>query len=388
MDCTFPLLALKKPSYDMTEVVDLSTRTSRIASSLIIPRQNHGMSVMKIGETFKLIAFGGESMDGGDLLDSIEVWNSQTETWEDPNSKAFKLKHKTSRFSTLTVFNGPKSAYSLNISTPKDEPRPFTPMEMYQGTDLNETRQFYLTCITPISVLLIVCLMCRLLPEVSWVILMSVAWYEMIFLTSSLSLSNLIGVKNSQKSIISSMNQLLISFNQPVIVLPTVFSQWIDLFKKTTRFCVIRLLPIAIGLPLFLYSRKIYFRLFKVELDKMYHETLQVILFLNFEKIHSALRNFNQLNNYLFLQQLTRIITNPIFALLIVTILMYSEEYLKIVSITIFFIHVISFQYYCNFNDIYLILKSCKKILFTVFYFVFLTLAFTMIFKGILFFDQ
>ena len=127
MDCTFPLLALKKPSYDMTEVVDLSTRTSRIASSLIIPRQNHGMSVMKIGETFKLIAFGGESVDGGGLLDSIEVWNFQTETWEE--SKTLKLEDKVSRFSSLTVYNNPRSVNLINLEIPKDEPTPFSPFD-------------------------------------------------------------------------------------------------------------------------------------------------------------------------------------------------------------------------------------------------------------------
>ena len=71
MACTFPIFGLKHPSFDATEVVDLTTKKSHIAGSLTTPRQNHGMSVMKIGKTYKLITFGGESMDSDGLSDSI-----------------------------------------------------------------------------------------------------------------------------------------------------------------------------------------------------------------------------------------------------------------------------------------------------------------------------
>ena len=77
MDCTFPILGLKRPSLDTTEVIHLSTGASHIApaGNLNTPRQNHGMSVMKIGNAFKLVAFGGEFEEENGLLDSIEVWN-------------------------------------------------------------------------------------------------------------------------------------------------------------------------------------------------------------------------------------------------------------------------------------------------------------------------
>ena len=61
------------------------------------------MSVMKIGNAFKLIAFGGESEEDNGLLDSIEVWDSRSETW---NKSELKLEDKVSRFSTTTAFCG------------------------------------------------------------------------------------------------------------------------------------------------------------------------------------------------------------------------------------------------------------------------------------------
>ena len=108
IDCSFPILGLKRPSLDITEVVDLSTKTSHISGNLKTPRQNHGMSVMKIGNAFKLIAFGGESEEDNGLLDSIEVWDSQNETW---NKSEHKLEDKVSRFSTTTAFCGLSPEY-------------------------------------------------------------------------------------------------------------------------------------------------------------------------------------------------------------------------------------------------------------------------------------
>ena len=103
MDCTCPILGLRRPSLDITEVIDLSTKTSHISGNLKTQRQNHGMSVMKIGNAFKLIAFGGESEEDNGLLDSIEVWDSRSETW---NKSELKLEDKVSRFSTTTAFCG------------------------------------------------------------------------------------------------------------------------------------------------------------------------------------------------------------------------------------------------------------------------------------------
>ena len=103
MDYKFPIPGLKQMSLDTTEVIDLSTRTSHIAGNLNTPRQYHGMSVMKIGNAFKLVAFGGESEQVNGLLDSIEMWDSQNETW---NKFELKLQDRISRFSTITAFNG------------------------------------------------------------------------------------------------------------------------------------------------------------------------------------------------------------------------------------------------------------------------------------------
>ena len=360
MDCSFPIYAFKQLSYDITEIVDLSTRTSRIAGSLNTPRQNHGMSVMTIGRTFRLIAFGGESVEGGLLLDSTEMWNSQTETWEEVISKKFKLKEKISRFSTLTIFNCPRPALSVSLPLPEDELRPFTPLDIYQGTREKEHRQINVSFKAPMNILLMVCLICRLLPKTLWWTLVYVAWYELIVKTSCLSLSKLIEVKNSQHCISSFANQLLIPFNQLVIVLPRTLSKGIDQFVQyLTQVPIMWIVPLTLSLFSFMYSRGIYFWIFKVKLDKMYHETLQAILFLSFEKIHSILINFNNLSkNISFLQKLTKIITDPIASLLIIGTLMYSEQYLRIVSITIFSIHVISFYYYCQYDEINSYLKS------------------------------
>lgn len=114
-DCSFLIPGLKPLTYDYTEVIDLSSKTSRIAGNLNIPRQNHGMSIMKIGKEFKLVAFGGEYDQC--LLDSIEIWNTSSETWELSNT--LKLRNKSTRFSTATVFNGQfLNSYSFKSPNP------------------------------------------------------------------------------------------------------------------------------------------------------------------------------------------------------------------------------------------------------------------------------
>ena len=58
IDCSFPVYGYSRPSYDLTEVIDLTTRKSHIAGNLNHPRQNHGMLVMKIDNALKLVVFG------------------------------------------------------------------------------------------------------------------------------------------------------------------------------------------------------------------------------------------------------------------------------------------------------------------------------------------
>ena len=85
----------------------------------------------------------------------------------------------------------------------------------------------------------------------------------------------------------------------------------------------------------------------------MYHETLQVILFLNFEKMYSVLMKLKQLSkNNSFLQQVTRIISDPIVALLIIVVLMNSESSLRIVSFTLFFVNVVVSIIYFHYDEI------------------------------------
>ena len=60
------------------------------------------MLVMKIDNAFKLVVFGGESEENNGLLDSFEIWDTQTETWK---VSKLTLQDKVSRFSTITIFN-------------------------------------------------------------------------------------------------------------------------------------------------------------------------------------------------------------------------------------------------------------------------------------------
>ena len=347
MACTFPFLGLKRPSYDTTEVIDLTTKKSHIAGSLTTPRQNHGMSVMKIGKTYKLITFGGESMEGDGLLDSIEVWNSQTEIWEE--SKSLKLEDKVSRFSSLTVYNNSRSASLINIPLPEDEPKPYSPLD----TDNKFIRAYRMAFAAPVCILLMVCYFSRLIPEGLWISLKLVACYEMTVLSSTLSLSRLIGVKNSQTTITSRLNQLLNLFNHPVIMLPRIFGHHVHQFLKTFTQNYEIVFVYIICLTIFVNSREICFRLLNIVMHKMYHETLQVILFLNFEKMYSVLMKLKQLSkNNSFLQQVTRIISDPIVALLIIVVLMNSESSLRIVSFTLFFVNVVVSIIYFHYDEI------------------------------------
>ena len=324
---------------------------SHIAGSLNAPRQNHGMSVKKIGKTFKLITFGGESEEGDGLLDSIEVWNSQSETWEEPNSKRFKLRDKTSRFSTLTMFNGSRLTKSTNFSSSstKNEPKkPFTQLNVFQGTRYIESGTFFLTIVVPINILTMICIICRLLPEALWMTLKIVAWYEMIMQSSYLSMSFLIGTENHHQGFHSFVEHFLTIFSHSVIMLPEQFDrfirQFLNIVSKLDSYATLSL-GLFNMLPL-IFSRLFYYIAFNARLSNMYHETLQVILFLSFLKISSTLKNLNKLSKRIsFLQLLTRLVCDPMVSLLIVTLLMNSVPFLRIVSLTMFIIHVVYNNY-------------------------------------------
>ena len=66
----------------VTEIVQLTNGESWIADGdLNVPRRKFGMSTVKIEGKLRLIAFGGLSENSAPL-DSIEIWNEESETWK------------------------------------------------------------------------------------------------------------------------------------------------------------------------------------------------------------------------------------------------------------------------------------------------------------------
>ena len=63
-----------------TEVVELSIWKSKYAGDLNVARSGHGMGIVYINGKSKLVVFGGRTT-GGSMLDSIEEWDEDTETW-------------------------------------------------------------------------------------------------------------------------------------------------------------------------------------------------------------------------------------------------------------------------------------------------------------------
>ena len=61
-------------------------------------RTGHGIGVVTINGRDRLAVFGG--FDGRTRLDSVELYNSETEKWE---TSHLKLSEATSGFSCLTV---------------------------------------------------------------------------------------------------------------------------------------------------------------------------------------------------------------------------------------------------------------------------------------------
>ena len=61
-------------------------------------RYGHGMGVVTINGEDRLAVFGGD--DGRNELDSVELYNTETEKWEMTD---FKLSEAKSGFSFLTV---------------------------------------------------------------------------------------------------------------------------------------------------------------------------------------------------------------------------------------------------------------------------------------------
>ena len=64
-----------------TEIIDLNIKEIKEAGNLNEARSDHGMGIMKIGNTQKLVAFGGVDAKSN-LLSSVEAWNEDKLTWE------------------------------------------------------------------------------------------------------------------------------------------------------------------------------------------------------------------------------------------------------------------------------------------------------------------
>ena len=84
-----------------TEILDTQDGNVTIASPMNFKRWHHGMGVITINGEERLAVFGGH--DGRTKLDSVELYNTQTEKWETTD---FKLSEAKSSFSFLTVKPG------------------------------------------------------------------------------------------------------------------------------------------------------------------------------------------------------------------------------------------------------------------------------------------
>ena len=81
-----------------TEILDTEDGSVTMASPMNSKRVSHGMGVVTINGEERLAVFGGS--DGGTELDSVELYNSQTEKWENTD---IKLKEAKRDFGFLTV---------------------------------------------------------------------------------------------------------------------------------------------------------------------------------------------------------------------------------------------------------------------------------------------
>ena len=73
-----------------TEIVNIEDGSISMGSPMNFKRSSHGMGVVTINEEETLVVFGGENADG--TLDSIELYNAETEKWEITDTKLKKLK--------------------------------------------------------------------------------------------------------------------------------------------------------------------------------------------------------------------------------------------------------------------------------------------------------
>ena len=91
---------------DSAEILDIDDGNVTMASPMNYKRSNHGMGFVNINGEDKLIVFGGQheyfhnNYVDVEKLDSIEIYNTQSNKWETTN---IKLKDRKSRFGFMTV---------------------------------------------------------------------------------------------------------------------------------------------------------------------------------------------------------------------------------------------------------------------------------------------
>ena len=83
---------------DSTEIVDSKDGNVTRAHPMNFKRAWHGIGVLTINGEERLAVFGG--YDGRNYLDSVELYNSQTEKWETTD---IKLNQPKSKFAFLSV---------------------------------------------------------------------------------------------------------------------------------------------------------------------------------------------------------------------------------------------------------------------------------------------
>ena len=83
---------------DSTEILDIENGSVTMGSPMNSRRSGHGIGVVTINGKDRLAVFGG--YNGRKNLDSVELYNTQTEKWEISD---FKLSEAKSAFSFLTV---------------------------------------------------------------------------------------------------------------------------------------------------------------------------------------------------------------------------------------------------------------------------------------------
>ena len=91
-------LNFKREFLNSTEIFDTEDGHVTMASPMNSKRRNHGIGVITIDNEDRLAVFGGH--DGQNMLDSVELYNTQTEKWETTN---IKLKEAKDEFGFLSL---------------------------------------------------------------------------------------------------------------------------------------------------------------------------------------------------------------------------------------------------------------------------------------------